>query len=65
MAKRPKISVTVRLREDVMNALRTWVDTAHLSMSDGIERFVATGMKRERLRRTIHKRSSQVSDDGS
>ena len=55
MAKRPKTSVTVRLREGVITDLRAWVDAAHLSMSEGIELLVSKGMKRERLRKTIHK----------
>ena len=51
MAKRPKISVTVRLREGVMADLRAWVDAAQISMSEGIEMLVSKGLKRERLRK--------------
>ena len=49
MAKRPKISVTVRLTEPTMATLKAWVASAQMSISEAIQVLVDEGLTRRRL----------------
>ena len=55
MAKRPKISVTVRLTDPTMAALKAWVASAQMSISEAIEVAVSEALKRRRLHKPTHK----------
>ena len=65
MAKRPKISVTVRLREDAMAILRSWVDAANLSLSEAVEIAVREKGKRLGIRKPTHRPSAREPDNGA